>query len=98
MAGCAYGDPTCPCQDGDDCHYEWDKKRKTPPWPRPDMRLSMKTKAQVVDELRRIIGDWSRYHLLTDEQVVAYMAMIAAGYAERAYVTLPHQAPPKSND
>jgi hypothetical protein len=19
---CPYGDPTCPCQDGDPCHYE----------------------------------------------------------------------------
>jgi hypothetical protein len=22
MAKCKYGDPTCPCQDGDLCHYE----------------------------------------------------------------------------
>jgi hypothetical protein len=22
MADCKYGDPTCPCQDGDMCHYE----------------------------------------------------------------------------
>lgn len=21
---CKYGDPTCPCQDGDECHYEGD--------------------------------------------------------------------------
>lgn len=21
--GCRYGDPLCPCQDGDPCHYEW---------------------------------------------------------------------------
>lgn len=58
------------------------------------MKQITKTKAQVVDELRTVIGQWSRLHRLTDEQVVAYMAMIAAGYAERAYVTLPHQAPP----
>ena len=58
------------------------------------MKPVAKTKAQVVDELRRTISQWSRAHALTDEQVVAYMAMIAAGYAERAYVTLPHQAAP----
>ena len=22
MTTCKYGDPTCPCQDGDPCHYE----------------------------------------------------------------------------
>lgn len=22
MTECEYGDPTCPCQDGDSCHYE----------------------------------------------------------------------------
>lgn len=22
--GCRYGDPLCPCRDGDPCHYEWD--------------------------------------------------------------------------
>lgn len=24
MSACKYGDPTCPCQDGDPCHYEGD--------------------------------------------------------------------------
>lgn len=24
LPGCPYGDPTCPCQDGDPCHYEGD--------------------------------------------------------------------------
>jgi hypothetical protein len=24
MAACKYGDPLCPCQDGDMCHYEGD--------------------------------------------------------------------------
>ena len=60
------------------------------------MKQITKTKAQVVDELRHTISNWSRVHRLTDEQVVAYMAMIAAGYAERAYVTLPHHAPPSA--
>ena len=27
---CRYGDPTCPCQDGDMCHYEGPKA-----WPKP---------------------------------------------------------------
>ncbi len=22
MIACKYGDPLCPCQDGDECHYE----------------------------------------------------------------------------
>jgi hypothetical protein len=24
MSACPHGDPTCPCQDGLACHYEWD--------------------------------------------------------------------------
>ena len=28
MPLCKYGDPTCPCQDGDMCHYEGPN-----PWP-----------------------------------------------------------------
>ena len=28
---CPYGDPLCPCQDGDACHYEWDARTKTRP-------------------------------------------------------------------
>lgn len=60
------------------------------------MKPIKKTKSQVVDELRTTIGQWSRTHRLTDEQVVAYMAMIASGYAERAYVTLPHDGPPRA--
>lgn len=33
MADCKYGDPTCPCQDGDMCHYKagWTTKA----WPVP---------------------------------------------------------------
>lgn len=62
------------------------------------MKPISKPKAEVVNELRRWVGNWQSLHRLTDEQVVAYMAMIAAGYAERAYVTLPHQAPPQKKD
>lgn len=35
MPTCSYGDPACPCPDGDACHYEWDHDRKTAPWPHP---------------------------------------------------------------
>lgn len=60
------------------------------------MKPIKKTKAQVVDELKRTIFNWKSVHRLTDEQVVTYMTMVASGYAEHAYVTLPHQAPPTS--
>ena len=30
MSPCKYGDPYCPCQDGDPCHYEGDNPM-TPP-------------------------------------------------------------------
>ena len=30
MSDCPYGDPYCPCQDGDPCHYEGDDAM-TPP-------------------------------------------------------------------
>jgi hypothetical protein len=58
--------------------------------------MKLAPKSQVVEELKRVIYDWSRQYGLTDEQVVTYMAMVSAGYAERAYVTLPHQEPPRS--
>lgn len=60
------------------------------------MKSITRNKSEVVAELRRTIGNWSSVHRLTDEQVVTYMIMVASGYAERAYVTLPHQAPPTS--
>lgn len=56
--------------------------------------MRTRTKAEVVDELRRFISDWKRVHRLTDQQVVAYTTMIAGPYAEAAYVHLPHQAAP----
>ena len=31
MADCKYGDPTCPCQDGDICHYEGENPMSVPP-------------------------------------------------------------------
>mgnify|MGYP003406107639 CR=1 FL=1 len=58
------------------------------------MKPITRSKSEVVAELRRTIDNWSSVHRLTDEQVVAYMTMVAHGYAERAYVTLPHQLPP----
>jgi hypothetical protein len=29
---CKYGDPACPCQDGDACHYEGENPLKKPTW------------------------------------------------------------------
>ena len=31
MSACKYGDPTCPCQDGDMCHYEGPRPMSVPP-------------------------------------------------------------------
>lgn len=28
---CFYGDPTCPCRDGDPCHYEGENPMNVPP-------------------------------------------------------------------
>ncbi len=30
MAECKYGDPYCPCQDGDPCHYEGEDAMEAP--------------------------------------------------------------------
>jgi hypothetical protein len=30
MSACKYGDPACPCQDGDRCHYEGERPFKAP--------------------------------------------------------------------
>lgn len=32
MTECKYGDPSCPCQDGDSCHYEGENPIKKPHW------------------------------------------------------------------
>jgi hypothetical protein len=32
-AECPHGDPCCPCQDGDTCHYEDDTESGTSAWP-----------------------------------------------------------------
>jgi hypothetical protein len=34
---CKYGDPLCPCQDGDQCHYEG-PHAMMPPHPKPGDR------------------------------------------------------------
>ena len=31
MIACNYGDPTCPCKDGDPCHYEGENPMLVPP-------------------------------------------------------------------
>lgn len=31
MTDCKYGDPHCPCPDGDPCHYEGDDPMSVPP-------------------------------------------------------------------
>jgi hypothetical protein len=62
------------------------------------MKPMTRSKGEVVDELRRHILGWKTVHRLTDEQVVCYMAMVASGYAEAAYVHLPHQAPPRARE
>ena len=31
MIACNYGDPTCPCQGGDPCHYEGENPMLVPP-------------------------------------------------------------------
>ena len=36
MMRCKYGDPTCPCQDGDLCHYEGEDPMNV----RPDYALT----------------------------------------------------------
>lgn len=56
--------------------------------------MKTNTKAEVVLDLRRFISDWKRLNGLTDQQVVAYMTMIAAPYAEAAYVHLQHHTQP----
>lgn len=38
MSACPHGDKTCPCQDGDVCHYVDDPKSETLGWPPPDWR------------------------------------------------------------
>lgn len=58
---CKYGDPTCPCQDGDKCHYERDGG--TPAWHvLPDYVLAAvaaerEVCAQIAESLTIKIGD-----------------------------------------
>ena len=54
MSACKYLDPTCPCQDGDTCHYEGDN-----PWSVPSDRVraiiaaTQEKCAQVADAYAR---------------------------------------------
>ena len=45
---CKYGDPTCPCADGDTCHYEGQN-----PWPAPPKGKFEPTKQSAGDKIRR---------------------------------------------
>lgn len=42
--GCKYGDPYCPCQDGDSCHYEGENPM-APPAPLPFVEQGAQTAA-----------------------------------------------------
>lgn len=53
---CSYGDPSCPCQDGDPCHYEdtADTTAMTPPRPeQPQARAAALAEAMSVVEQER---------------------------------------------
>lgn len=54
------------------------------------------TKSEALEQLQRSIRQWKEWHRLTDPQVVAFMAIVAHGYAQNAYVELPHQKPPSA--
>ena len=49
MADCKYGDPTCPCQDGDPCHYEGENAMNVPPNPGSDAAIADGCTCPVMD-------------------------------------------------
>jgi hypothetical protein len=60
------------------------------------MKRKPTTKSDALEQLRGSIRAWKEWHQLTDPQVVAFMAIVAHGYAENAYVELPHQKGPSA--
>jgi hypothetical protein len=59
MPNCKYGDPTCPCQDGDMCHYEGPN-----PWPEPDpLRKVYSAATHLAMRTGQTAGDHNEYYV-----------------------------------
>src|SRR5205807_8097967 len=62
MNTCKYGDPFCPCQDGDTCHYEGENPMK-PPRGRHDPRTTETDRERSEEENCRVVPAVSRLEL-----------------------------------
>ena len=59
MAKCKYGDPTCPCQDGDLCHYEGKNA-----WKPPDAFMQVQMQAiSLATKAGQTIGEDCSYYV-----------------------------------
>ena len=59
MADCKYGDPFCPCQDGDMCHYEAPN-----PLPAPDpLRKIYYIATSLAMRTGQTVGDHNEYYV-----------------------------------
>lgn len=83
---CIGGDPLCPCQDGDQCHYRDTKKTKGWPIPEAQPELSERARAEYEQECKeaakwyreRAAADWNkmseREQLLSDVRGLCNLA------------------------
>jgi hypothetical protein len=60
MAKCKYGDPTCPCQDGDLCHYEGKNAWPAPHCPRCGVSLLSYRPVSEFDDAHHLSRDGER--------------------------------------
>ena len=60
---CKYGDPMCPCQDGDACHYEGDNPMTPPPIAALKARIAAleAERDQMRASLDRIVSAYDAY-------------------------------------
>jgi len=56
MTDCKYGDPTCPCQDGDMCHYKAGWVTKAMPVPAEYADAALAKKDEEIERLRAALG------------------------------------------
>ena len=89
---CKYGDPLCPCQDGDACHYEGDNPMTPPPIAALKSRIAAleaerdALKAERADIIK-INNGWAHEWDAMREERDGMLAVIAAAASRRCVQT-----------
>lgn len=90
---CKYGDPTCPCQDGDACHYEGPEPvMNVPPEHVRNVRAALEKNAADMEKLAQAASDdaeraiqRARAAEALNERLLAFVRKIPGRRAIRLY-------------